>query len=888
MTPRDESQQQKLGVLNNSAKFSSVSDAQFSSTMRSLSTNSLKAREGGSFSKAKDVGSPTKRHSDSASKAGEGSSPSKAKDGGSPSKPKLSALRAGGVETQVQREKDSVMLLKGETASPWQVADAGMNLNAMKLVAGASNSGAVHRDLGGGTLTFVHEEVPKHRHAHHVAKNAAHSVAYLVQAMQGPAKTSESLTRAAAMQDTTAKQDRKHRARSEAGDSTRDALSRSPSKHMTLEQKKHAEMQAKENAVKKASKDAHFEESTFSLRQFRTRILERFSSVMEAFNIVDCDASKKLTLKEWNCVLFASGLANYREARLLFEVMDADRDGSLTMLEFHVGLEAIAPVTSLEAFRKRLLCVGFTSMYQAVTVMDGGGDDTTSRQLNFLEFSDCMRRVFISEPMEHRAIFELVRSDPGLRRTDVKISLADLASALAAVSPCLLLEDLRSRLMKRHVSISHAWHALSDDEALGHAFGIECFTKHATERLGLSPTEASKAFRLIDIDDSGEISHVEFVSAMSVSQPSLIYEDLRHKIRQRYLSIDVAFRDAFETLDGEELDDEKGLGAEEFADILEKLEMSRKCTMRLFGIIDGSLRHELTLCEFFKGVRLFAPSSMLEGIRLQLLQSSYSIADAVCSVVSDRTLRMDRNTFGSVLGKLQVHCDESHIDLMFDFLDVRDVGLVTVSEMIAALQNVQPGGREQVDPGLREERAEHFIKAELAPFHKTVTDLKRRIKQDEETKQPHRKTDDEQHNRLPRIVRRAKSVPAGHAAAPSTEKHGEGDPVRLPEAGVEGSRLLSAGGPPRSATAQGPRSTFYKLHSRFKQLPAEATPNALHGTMSQLKGYFNSAHSTLQDHRPVLAMSYTWTDLHRSTEELKCALDPQLVEFRKASDAARI
>jgi len=345
-----------------------------------------------------------------------------------------------------------------------------------------------------------------------------------------------------------------------------------------------------------------------------------------------------------------------------------------------------------------------------------------------------------------------------------------------------------------------------------------------------------------------------------------------------------------EQAEEEDLDDEVGLEMEELADILEKLVMSRKDTKRIFGLIDGNSSGKLTLAEFFKGVRLFAPSVMLEGIRLQLIQNSCSIADSLCSVVpdlaKDRRARLDRCAFASVLSKLQVQCEESHIDLIFEFLDVRDVGSITLGEMIAALQNIDPGSRKQVDPGVREERAEHFIKSEMAPFHKTVTDLKRRVRQGlkdgTEDVKVHRKADDEQHGRLPRLARRAKSVPPNGMGG---DQPGEGDAVRLPEAGA---RLQLAEGPPRSATAQGPQCTYYKLHSRFKRLPNEAVQTALGTTMSHLKGYFNSAHSTLQDQKPVLARSYTRIDLHTSTEILKDKLDPHLVEFRKQSDAARL
>jgi len=585
---------------------------------------------------------------------------------------------------------------------------------------------------------------------------------------------------------------------------------------------------------------------------------------------------------------------------MLFEVMDADKDGNLTMLEFHVGIESIAPVHSMEDMRKRLLCLGFTSMNQAVLLMDGGGDDTCSRPLSFSDFSDALKRVMISEPAEHRAIFEAVRSDPGRRRTDPLVSISELACGLAAVSPCLLLEDLRARLLKQFGTLTQAWLTLCGMKYVPGARacvgGVDYstvtlqkaeFKKQASERLGFTPTEALNAFRLIDIDSSGEICRADFVSAMNLSMPSLIFEDCRHKVRQRYLSIDVAFRDAFENLD-EDFDEEGemnlapvALEVKDFAEHLDKLGIGLKDTKRLFTLIDGSGTGKLTLFEFFKGTRLFTPSVMLEGVRLQLLQNSASIADAFHGVARDFRVRLDRSAFATLLRKLQVQCEDYQIDLIFDFLDVRGANTITVSEVIAALQNLAICM--QVDSGVRDARAGELIKSDLAPFHKTVTDTKRRIKQGprESMEDPKlsRKPDDE---KLPRIARRTKSTPA----LVESPKSGAGDVARLPPAG---SRLLSAAGnAPRSGTAQGPRNTYYKLHMRFNegQRPTKAQEAQPFGqTMSQLKSYFNTAQGTLQDNKSVLSKSYTRMDCHRNVEELKNSLDPHLQEFRRTSDA---
>lgn len=786
---------------------------------------------------------------------------------------------------------------KSSLPQPWLNSRPSFELlssNAMKLVAGASNSGSVHRDLGGGVLTFSHdpnEGNRNHKAVVHAVNRAASSVNHLFQAMaddKHKAHDAESST--------------SRGCKSPSKLEFRSTVSRAPTMALTHEAKdtlKHTDPKA----FKERVHQEHFEQSTFSLRDFRKRILDRFSTVMEAFNSMDIDSSKKLTIKEWNVVLFQAGLANYREARMLFEVMDANKDGQLTMLEFHVGLEAIAPVHSLEALRKRLLCLGFTSMWQAILVMDGAdprderhpAEDTTCRPLTFNEFSDALRHTLVSEPSEHRAIFEAVRSDPGPRTTDARVSLVELACALAAVSPSLLLEDVRFKLTKRFKTVPEIWQHLTFSESGGACdtvLDVELFEEHGCKRLGLTRYQAEKMFRLMDIDQSGHVSRLHFVRAFNVSNPSLLQEDNRHKVRQRYLSIDVAFRHAFENMEDEDLDDESALDIEELADILEKLEMSRKCSKRLFHLIDANSLGKLTLREFFQGIRIYAPSVMLEGVRLQVLQHGKSIADQLCSVVKDRRAPLDVKAFRMLLNKLDVQCD--HIESIFKFLDVRDVGTVSISQLIAALQNMQSGGTCKVDRHSLQEHAEHVIKAEMAPFRKTCTDLKRCVKQGlrEDDVKPVRKTSDGDeahgthgtHGRLPRIgPRRAKSMPL------VGERHGESEAagVQLPSAGT---RLLSADGVARScpSTAQGPRSTFQKLNSRLKEVQCDGGQNTFRTTMSHLRGYFNSAHSTLQDHGAVFSQSYTRIDLHRSARDLKLKLDPQMVEFRKAADAARV
>ncbi|CAK0814860.1 unnamed protein product, partial [Prorocentrum cordatum] len=100
----------------------------------------------------------------------------------------------------------------------------------------------------------------------------------------------------------------------------------------------------------------------------------------EAFNHIDADMSEELDLAEWEKAMVAAEICNPREAHLMFELLDASNDGVVSITEFQVGVETIAPVSNLETFRKRLLCLGFRTMTQAIKLMESAAGEGTIRQ----------------------------------------------------------------------------------------------------------------------------------------------------------------------------------------------------------------------------------------------------------------------------------------------------------------------------------------------------------------------------------------------------------------------------------------------------------------------------------------------------------------------------
>merc|ERR1719265_1974223 len=63
------------------------------------------------------------------------------------------------------------------------------------------------------------------------------------------------------------------------------------------------------------------------------------------------------------------------------------------------------------------------------------------------------------------------------------------------------------------------------------------FSSFCMDSFGFSRFEAEHMFRVMDFDDSGQLSQAEFLAAMQMSDADLCLEAVRHKVRQRFQSI---------------------------------------------------------------------------------------------------------------------------------------------------------------------------------------------------------------------------------------------------------------------------------------------------------------------------------------------------------------
>ncbi|CAK9093749.1 Uncharacterized protein SCF082_LOCUS44092, partial [Durusdinium trenchii] len=334
------------------------------------------------------------------------------------------------------------------------------------------------------------------------------------------------------------------------------------------------------------------DDCNFSLRKFRKRLLGKHQCLADAFRVLDLNVNEKIGPQEWGAMFRGSGLATFREARMSFELLDLNRDGSVTLAEFQAALEGVAEIQGIDGLRKRLVSFGYSKTMQVLEVIEASGVDP-SRLLSLEEFSIALCRIHVVEPSEHQVIFDNVRDrgDP-----QSKASINELMSALGSVGPWMLLEDLADRARQKWGSVEATWAGLGP--ASGETISLQVFEKKL-EKLGLNPTAAQKASRILDVDAGGELSRSELLSAMALSRPTLHMEDFRRKVQQRYRSIEAIFRESFEHMEDEELnnDDDMRLSCDEFSEILEALDFSRRETSYLFWLADANGAQRLTLYE---------------------------------------------------------------------------------------------------------------------------------------------------------------------------------------------------------------------------------------------------------------------------------------------------
>lgn len=474
------------------------------------------------------------------------------------------------------------------------------------------------------------------------------------------------------------------------------------------------------------------------IQDFRMQVLDKFLDVKYAFETFSSEFPDKnlndgLTKKEWRRVLTKHGFfwASESDRDAILDTLDIAGDGFVSCAALSLALEAAAPLRTLEDLRRRWLASNYGSMMRPINILDDGGVSTHRRQ-NLKDFTDMMSHVRVSDPAEAFAVFSLVCG-----RAADKCTIGELAAALATVSPNMLLEDLRERILKA------GGHRLSATGTLKKAFADISNNKvyqmrekewraRAPKLFQMSETAAMKAFRSIDIDESGEITEYEFVVSLLLSEPDVFLEGLRRKIRQRFRSIKQALEGQF--VDSTE-DDPLGtikLSKHDISDLLRRTEINEEESDTLFEMVDANKTGSTTVTDFMTAIYFFTPSLVLEDLRLQILLTHPNVYEAFnekhCPV-QDRQQLLDYEAFVKMLTDMDLVTAETRTLAIFDLLDVKHDGFTSVGRLIAALQIGGPGSAPKLPQEERDLRAKLDAKMTWDPFMKKAAELKRQVRQ---------------------------------------------------------------------------------------------------------------------------------------------------------------
>ncbi|CAK9022261.1 unnamed protein product [Durusdinium trenchii] len=546
------------------------------------------------------------------------------------------------------------------------------------------------------------------------------------------------------------------------------------------------------------------------LVQFRQKILDKFSTMKSAFETYASEhgphgVTKELSKKEFQRFLVRhfAGLPKEEHGKI-FEFLDQDKNGAVSLDEFHTAIEAAAPVKSLEDLRRKWVALGYSSMRQALLNMDLNKDP--GRSFTLQEFGVLLSRVGVEEEIEHQNIFAAIRDPHSSCQT---VTLEMLAAAMSAISPSLLLEDLRDKILKRFGSLSNCFAALDMDQ--GDSLDIGEFIRYAVPAWKLTTHEAAKAFRLIDVDGSLQISKDEFVTALTLSEPNLYLDEIRRKVRQRFRGmrglLNPESEDLVDELKSLELEpppaveiaasrrtslyqrhsimgqetptsgeavsrsesrraswiarhsgiglekaqnflkdlvkqqeekEDEGRTPEEYQELLNQVQLSEQDTRALFNLMDVNRDGKLSTTEFEHGVRLFAPSTALEDLRLACITKYGGIPEAFASLRTEqREAYLEFVQLKKLLEDLSIW-DENTGDLrlIMDIVESHRDGGTSICELMAALQAGQTGTQVRLPPDQRDAKARQQVKWQMAPFHRSANELRASVREKPTSEQP--------------------------------------------------------------------------------------------------------------------------------------------------------
>jgi hypothetical protein len=323
------------------------------------------------------------------------------------------------------------------------------------------------------------------------------------------------------------------------------------------------------------------------------------------------------------------------------------------------------------------------------------------------------------------------------------------------------------------------------------------------------------------------------------------------------------------THDTEELNDNLKFLMHELEEILEQLDMDRKEKLRLanfIGAAAGAKENGITLCEFFKGIRLLTPSCVLESLRLKLLMVHRKATDAFRHV-KNRRAPLGRQEFQKLLEEAGVDMDQETMGGLMDVLDIRSTGYITLTEFMAALRTSEVGVKKKLPRGESEAHSEKVVRDGLAKLSNTVTEIKQGLRTLQNDQAPAVEEQDEAPKKS-----RAKSMARSASAPNKMNKAGAGT-MSAPQLPVVSARPSSSSSNASELKVVWTKQTVQGIGKAFgTPLDQERKRKTLDG----LHSYVNVQQKVLKDGEVAIDGRYRKAALERHVSSLKRTIMPAL------------
>jgi len=295
------------------------------------------------------------------------------------------------------------------------------------------------------------------------------------------------------------------------------------------------------------------------LGDFRARLLQHFRSVHDAFNEFDCIAKDKaLCFKEFQQALLRVGISNAKDAKMLFQTMDADKSGEVSLTEFLLALVDVSPEALLWELRCRLDCEGIRlntlhKIFDLIRRYDRQHRPALGESVD-KEKRLCDRELWksrqLSRPdwiklgavlgltlVESERLFHLIDTDES-----GTIDLEEMFAALRAVAPDVSLERFVMKVLVHYGTLPEAFraHARRTPDVRGPLIGWEEFLALTTS-LGVNDGNAKCLWDALDIanriDADDALDEELFINQMKAWAPATALDGLREEICEQFGNI---------------------------------------------------------------------------------------------------------------------------------------------------------------------------------------------------------------------------------------------------------------------------------------------------------------------------------------------------------------